>query len=98
LFDIADRIPKVRVREYAGKGPLLPEVTHKTILLVETLRVGAVCSMKYALNGIRLFRNRNEVDVICHQTVATQAKRELMTAFLKQLYIVQTVGFISKHV
>jgi hypothetical protein len=73
-------------------------MAHESVFLVEVLRMETADTMKDAMNGVGMFGNSHEMDVISHQTVGGSAKQKTVATFGEQRQIVAAISFIAKDI
>src|SRR5262245_47762151 len=81
---VTDRVPRMKLIEDAREWPFLPEMTDVAVLPIKSLRVRPVDPMKYAMNRVEAFRDRNVVDVIRHQAVSDDTQSKVTTTLREQ--------------
>jgi len=72
-FDIAERLPLVRIVERARVETILPHVSSLSAPQVEPARIVIVSPAQCARQPIPRFRNGQDVDVIVHEAVPGNA-------------------------
>jgi hypothetical protein len=97
-IDVTDGVGEVRSVQHAGERALLPQVSDETVLAIESLRMGAVESMKDAMDRIQTVRYGDIVNVVRHQAVRHNPKRVIAATVAKESEIVETVGFVPKNI
>jgi hypothetical protein len=81
-------------REWA----LLPQVTDKSVLLVEPVRIHPVRPVKDSADGVAVIGSRNKMAVVAHQAVRPDPKQERLTAFLQDLQEPKPILIVIEHV
>jgi len=71
-------------------------VTHKLILLVESLCVSAVDAMENFLEGVFTLWDRDEVHVVGHQAIRDDSKEEFAATLRELLEILLPVGLVAE--
>jgi hypothetical protein len=87
----------MRFVESAGIEAILPEMSYPMTTGVEVEGVTAMSAAQGRGEGLRLFGDRHEVDMIAHEAISKNAKASLRGVGLEAIEVGTTVGIREEH-
>ena len=97
-IDVSEGCGQVRGAERAGVEAVLPEVSAAAVEPVETHGVVPVGLSEGFGEGVRVVRDGDHVDMICHQAVAQDGEPELLTLLAERLEVELSVFVGEEYV